>query len=67
MYICICNGITEREIRGAAELGCITLDDLSRDLGVATCCGKCEHEAKRVLDSCANCPSRGVGCQRGHD
>jgi bacterioferritin-associated ferredoxin len=58
MYICICNGVTEREIRGAADLGCSTLDDLSRDLGVATCCGKCAPEARRVLNSCARCPSR---------
>ena len=58
MYICICNGITEREIRGAAELGCSTLADLSRDLGVATCCGKCAPEAHHILRSCAKCPGR---------
>jgi bacterioferritin-associated ferredoxin len=67
MYICICNAVTEREIRGAAELGCATLDELSRDLGVATCCGKCEPEARRVLASCANCPSRTTSCHGGHD
>jgi bacterioferritin-associated ferredoxin len=58
MYICNCNGITEREIRGAADLGCATLADLSRELGVATCCGKCAPEARRVLNSCSGCPSR---------
>jgi bacterioferritin-associated ferredoxin len=36
MYICICNAVTDREIRGAASLGCSTLTDLQRDLGVAT-------------------------------
>jgi bacterioferritin-associated ferredoxin len=52
MYICNCNGITEREIRGAAELGCASLEDLRRDLGVASCCGKCADEASRVLVGC---------------
>ena len=54
MYICNCNGITEREIRGAAELGCSTVADLSRDLGVGTCCGKCIPEASRLLRSCGS-------------
>ena len=38
MYVCVCNAITDREIRGAAELGARTLEDLSATLGVATCC-----------------------------
>ena len=32
MYVCNCNGITEREIRGALELGCASVEDLKRDL-----------------------------------
>ncbi len=39
MYTCICNAVTEREVRGAVRLGCTSLGDLRRDLGVATCCG----------------------------
>ena len=59
MYICNCNGITEREIRGAVELECATLHDLRRDLGVATCCGKCAPDAKKVLRRCSRgaCPA----------
>ena len=52
MYICICNAVTDREIRGAVQLGCRSIDDLKRDLGVASCCGKCEPEACRVLKEC---------------
>lgn len=52
MYICNCMGITEREIRGAADLGCETVAELSRDLGVGTCCGKCVPEARALLRSC---------------
>ena len=53
MYICICNAVTEREIRGAAALGCKTVAELKEDLGVGTCCGKCVPEAHRILKGCA--------------
>lgn len=70
MYLCNCNGITKREIAGAAELGCTTLADLQRDLGVGTCCGKCVAEAQEVLRQCtrscanADCPRQAT---RGDD
>ena len=48
MYICICNAVTERDIRNCAELGC-SLDDLRERLGVCTGCGKCKHAAKQIL------------------
>ena len=53
MYICNCNGVTEREIRGAVELGCATVADLKRELGVASCCGKCLPEASKLVRACA--------------
>jgi bacterioferritin-associated ferredoxin len=48
MYICVCNAVTEREIRHCAQLGC-TMDDLREQLGVCTGCGKCKHAAKQIL------------------
>jgi len=68
MYICNCNGITEREIRGAAELGCASVEDLRRDLGLGNCCGKCVPEAREVLGGCAQCPaSHPLNHASGHD
>ena len=52
MYICNCMGITDREIRGAADLGCESVADLTRDLGVGSCCGKCVPEAGALLRNC---------------
>ncbi len=54
MYVCNCNAITDREIRAAASLGDVTFDDLRRDLGVATCCGKCEPAARALLHASAS-------------
>ena len=64
MYVCVCNAITDREIRGAAELGARSLDDLSATLGVATCCGKCSDCARKVLAE-ALCADR--ACAGGDD
>jgi bacterioferritin-associated ferredoxin len=50
MYVCLCNSITDREIRAAADLGARSLDDLSSTLGVATCCRRCADCARGVLD-----------------
>lgn len=49
MYVCICNAVTDREIRLCAELGARSIDDLRENLGVATCCGQCADAAERVL------------------
>lgn len=55
MYVCVCNAVTDREIRSAAELGARSLDDLSACLGVATCCRRCSDCARKVLsDALAN-------------
>ena len=50
MYICICNAVTERDVRECARRGCGSLDQLSMELGVGTGCGKCRPMAKEILD-----------------
>lgn len=49
MIVCVCNNISDREIRQAVDLGLSTMAELRSDLGVATCCGKCASCAKQVL------------------
>jgi len=49
MYICVCNAVTEREIRQCAQLGASNLSDLRDGLGVATNCGKCKAAAVEIL------------------
>lgn len=50
MYVCVCNKVTDHQIRRAVDDGIDTLDALSRELRVATCCGRCKDCAKRVLN-----------------
>jgi bacterioferritin-associated ferredoxin len=49
MIVCVCNNISDREIRQAIDLGLTSMDELSRDLGVSTCCGQCATYAEEVL------------------
>ncbi|KQQ33045.1 2Fe-2S ferredoxin [Duganella sp. Leaf126] len=49
MIVCVCNNISDREIRQAMELGITTMEELRRDLGVATCCGQCLSCAEDIL------------------
>jgi bacterioferritin-associated ferredoxin len=49
MIVCVCNNISDREIRQAVDMGLSTMAELRRDLGIATCCGKCGSCAKQVL------------------
>lgn len=50
MYICLCHGITDTQIRSCISSGARTLCDLSGQLGVATQCGGCAESACEVLD-----------------
>jgi bacterioferritin-associated ferredoxin len=49
MYVCICNGVTDRDIQAAASRGARTVKDLRRELGVASDCGKCASCAHELL------------------
>ena len=50
MYICICNAITERDVRECVRRGCCSVDELSVELGVGSGCGRCRTAAKEILD-----------------
>ena len=50
MIVCVCNNISDREIRQAVELGLTSIEELRRELGVATCCGQCFSCAEEILN-----------------
>jgi bacterioferritin-associated ferredoxin len=58
VYVCVCNAVTDREIRQCADLGVATLDQLRECLGVASCCGKCEGTARALLGESGTCAER---------
>ena len=50
MIVCVCNNISDREIRQAVDLGISSVAELHKELGVGTMCGKCVSYAREVLN-----------------
>lgn len=50
MYICICNAVTEGQVKACVESGACTLDDVALRLGVGCGCGRCRPCATQVID-----------------
>lgn len=48
MYVCLCKGVTDGQIREAVESGAITVRGLCRQLGCATQCGKCKWQVREL-------------------
>jgi bacterioferritin-associated ferredoxin len=49
MYVCVCNAITDKEIRKAAKAGVQDVYGLQQELGVAAGCGSCMETASEIL------------------
>jgi bacterioferritin-associated ferredoxin len=49
MYVCICNQITDKQIRSAIGGGATSLQMLQDELGVASQCGGCSEYALSLL------------------
>lgn len=59
MYVCVCQAVTDGQIRQAAQDGARTLKDLRRDLGVTRDCGRCASCAHDCLKEAraGTCPA----------
>jgi bacterioferritin-associated ferredoxin len=49
MYVCLCNGLTDRDVRNCAEDGCSSVAMVYRSLGCAPQCGKCVPYVRQML------------------
>jgi bacterioferritin-associated ferredoxin len=49
MYVCLCKGITDTQIRAAVEDGASSIRDVRNRLGVASQCGKCGILAQEIV------------------
>jgi bacterioferritin-associated ferredoxin len=56
MYVCICNGVTDRQIREAATSGVRSVAELTMRTGCGATCGTCLETAAGILD--AHAPER---------
>ena len=49
MYVCLCKGVTDTQIRAAVDDGATSLRDVRMSLGVASQCGKCGILTRQIL------------------
>ncbi|WP_263262800.1 bacterioferritin-associated ferredoxin [Pseudomonas sp. RIT-PI-S] len=49
MYVCLCQGVTDGQIREAIYEGCCSYREVRQATGVASQCGKCACLAKEVV------------------
>jgi bacterioferritin-associated ferredoxin len=49
MIVCVCNAVSDREIRDSVRLGACSFEDVQRGLGVSTCCGRCRDCASGIV------------------
>ncbi|TNC91382.1 (2Fe-2S)-binding protein [Thalassolituus sp.] len=50
MYVCICKGVTDRDIVAAAEQGATRMSQLKECTGLGSQCGKCARDAKAIFN-----------------
>jgi bacterioferritin-associated ferredoxin len=50
VYVCICNGVTDRQVREAAANGCDTIAELTMRTGCGATCGSCLETAAAMLE-----------------
>lgn len=49
MYVCLCKGVTDKQICKAVDEGARSIRDLRQQFGVGSQCGKCTCHARDVL------------------
>ncbi len=64
MYVCVCQAVTERQVREAVARGLDSMRGLREQLGVAAECGRCARCARGILNECRECKSS-AGCDEG--
>lgn len=62
MYVCLCMGVTDREIRAAISEGASSVEEVAFCTGAGTRCGSCLPTVDGMLTEAAEaeapCPSR---------
>ena len=62
MYVCLCNPVTDRQIRNCVQQGARTLSDLQGQLGVAAQCGMCASTALAIVQEEARSSPLDAAC-----
>ncbi len=50
MIVCICKNVNTSQIQEALGRGVGSLEQLERETGLGSCCGKCRFTANRIIN-----------------
>lgn len=50
MYVCLCRGITDQDIKDAVANGAESFREIRDLLDLGTCCGRCAPEARGIIN-----------------
>ena len=50
MYVCLCKGITDSQIKDAVIGGASSLREVRKQLGIMSQCGRCGMMTKNIVD-----------------
>ena len=51
MYVCVCRGVTDKQIQRELDNGAASLAEIQERLDVATCCGQCKDFTQELIDN----------------
>ncbi len=51
MYVCLCRGITDQDIKDAVANGAESYREVREMLDLGTCCGRCAPEARSIISA----------------
>jgi len=59
MYVCLCHGFTDRQVRALPEAACGSTSSVYRALGVRPRCGKCVPMVKALVRAASDAVADG--------
>lgn len=51
MYVCVCQAVSDHDIRRAVARGARTFEDVRARTSCTTCCGCCEGDARELVET----------------
>ena len=60
VFVCICTGVTDTEIKQSIADGCRDMASLQAELEVATCCGRCGDMCEKLLSEAHHVHTRPI-------
>jgi bacterioferritin-associated ferredoxin len=60
VYVCLCNGLTDRHVRDAATRGASRPSEVYRDCGCTRQCGACARMIRQLVDEQGRAPAHAI-------